>query len=103
RGLFRAGVRARAAVAKNPPLTTRASDPKRRYDPRALRTGRPPIAITERKLHDVELALHGLNPSGRVLRNPTPARLYTDALLRGDGRLADSGPIVSDTGRLTGL
>src|SRR4029453_1632415 len=45
---------------------------------------------------------HGIAPSGEVLRNPTTAQLYTDALLRGDGRLAEGGPLVVDTGRFTG-
>jgi phosphoenolpyruvate carboxykinase (ATP) len=45
---------------------------------------------------------HGIVPSGDVLRNPTTSQLYTDALRRGDGRLAEGGPLVVDTGRFTG-
>jgi phosphoenolpyruvate carboxykinase (ATP) len=48
------------------------------------------------------LERHGIAPSGEVLRNPTTSRLYTDALRRGDGRLAEGGPLVVDTGRFTG-
>ncbi len=48
------------------------------------------------------LERHGIDPSGEVLRNPTTAQLYTDALRRGDGRLAEGGPLVVDTGRFTG-
>ncbi len=48
------------------------------------------------------LERHGIEPSGDVLRNPTTALLYTDALKRGDGRLAEGGPLVVDTGRYTG-
>ena len=48
------------------------------------------------------LESHGIEPSGDVLRNPTTAQLYTDALRRGDGRLAEGGPLVVDTGRFTG-
>ncbi len=48
------------------------------------------------------LERHGIDPSGEVLRNPTTAQLYTDALRRGDGQLADGGPLVVDTGRFTG-
>ena len=48
------------------------------------------------------LERHGLEPIGRVLRNPTTSQLYMHALLRGDGRLAEGGPLVVDTGRFTG-
>jgi phosphoenolpyruvate carboxykinase (ATP) len=45
---------------------------------------------------------HGLTPGGRVYRNPTTALLYTHALERGDGRLAEGGPLAVDTGKHTG-
>ncbi len=48
------------------------------------------------------LERHGIAPTGRVLRNPTTSRLYMDALKRGDGRLAEGGPLAVDTGRFTG-
>jgi phosphoenolpyruvate carboxykinase (ATP) len=48
------------------------------------------------------LERHGIEPSGEVLRNPTTSQLYTEALKRGDGRLAEGGPLVVDTGRFTG-
>ncbi len=48
------------------------------------------------------LERHGLAPTGDVLRNPTTAQLYTDALKRDDGKLAEGGPLVVDTGRFTG-
>jgi len=58
---------------------------------------------TETELHGpVGLADHGLSPSGSVHWNPTTALLYTHALLRGDGKLAEGGPLVVDTGRFTG-
>ena len=60
------------------------------------------MAILEHKLHEVDLSVHGLHPTGAVHRNPTTARLYTDALVNRDGTLADAGPIVFDTGRFTG-
>jgi len=50
----------------------------------------------------IDLALHGLHPEGDVVRNPSVSRLYTDALLRGEARLAEGGPLVVDTGRYTG-
>jgi len=50
----------------------------------------------------VDLAEHGIRTSGRVFRNPTTALLYTHALMRGDGRLAEGGPLAVDTGRHTG-
>jgi len=45
---------------------------------------------------------HGLSPRGRVFRNPTTALLYTHSLVTEEGKLAEGGPIVVDTGRFTG-
>jgi phosphoenolpyruvate carboxykinase (ATP) len=45
---------------------------------------------------------HGLEPEGRVHWNPTTSQLYTHTLLREEGRLAEGGPLVVDTGRHTG-
>ena len=49
---------------------------------------------------EMGLEQHGIEPSGEVLRNPTTSQLYADALRRGDGRLAEGGPLVVDTGTL---
>jgi phosphoenolpyruvate carboxykinase (ATP) len=43
---------------------------------------------------------HGLE--GRVYWNPTTSLLYTHTLIREEGRLAEGGPLVVDTGRHTG-
>src|SRR5437016_10588078 len=45
---------------------------------------------------------HGLEVRGRIYWQPTTSQLYSHALLRGDGRLAEGGPLVVDTGRHTG-
>jgi phosphoenolpyruvate carboxykinase (ATP) len=50
----------------------------------------------------VTLAEHGIESSAPIYRNPTTALLYTHALKRGDGRLAEGGPLAVDTGRFTG-
>src|SRR5881392_4309939 len=50
----------------------------------------------------VDLSEHGITPSGRVYRNPTTSLLYTHALQRGEGRLAEGGPLAVDTGKFTG-
>ncbi|MER3408698.1 MAG: phosphoenolpyruvate carboxykinase (ATP) [Thermoleophilia bacterium] len=50
----------------------------------------------------VSLKIHGIRPRRRVHWNPTVSMLYTHALLRGQGRLAEGGPLVVDTGRFTG-
>jgi phosphoenolpyruvate carboxykinase (ATP) len=50
----------------------------------------------------VDLSAHGIEPSGRVYRNPSTPLLYTHALARGEGRLAEGGSLVVDTGEFTG-
>ena len=50
----------------------------------------------------VDLSAHGINATGRVIRQPTTAMLYEEAIVRGDGRLAEGGPLVVDTGKFTG-
>ncbi len=50
----------------------------------------------------VDLSQHGIRPVGRVRRNPTTALLYTHALERREGVLAEGGPLVVDTGVHTG-
>src|ERR671910_2319013 len=61
-----------------------------------------PMAIIEDVREHVDLAGHGLTPGGRVHYQPTAALLYTHALERRDGRLAEGGSIVVDTGVHTG-
>jgi phosphoenolpyruvate carboxykinase (ATP) len=51
---------------------------------------------------ETPLGLHGLNPEGRIYWQPTTALLYTHALAHGEGRLAEGGALVVDTGRFTG-
>src|SRR4051794_8472849 len=51
---------------------------------------------------EVDLSVHGIAASGRVYRNPSTSLLYTHALRRGDGRLAEGGSLVVDTGAFTG-
>jgi len=58
------------------------------------------MATTE--LSDLDLSQHGLRPGGRVHRNPTTSLLYMHALSRGEGVLAEGGPLVVDTGVHTG-
>jgi phosphoenolpyruvate carboxykinase (ATP) len=50
----------------------------------------------------VDLSTHGIDPAGRVYRNPSTALLYSHALQRGDARLAGGGALVVDTGKFTG-
>jgi phosphoenolpyruvate carboxykinase (ATP) len=48
------------------------------------------------------LAVHGIDPAGAVHWNPSTSQLYTDALTRGEARLAEGGPLAVDTGKHTG-
>jgi phosphoenolpyruvate carboxykinase (ATP) len=50
----------------------------------------------------VDLTAHGIDAAGRVYLQPSTSVLYTHALLRNEGRLAEGGPLVVDTGRHTG-
>jgi phosphoenolpyruvate carboxykinase (ATP) len=60
---------------------------------------RPGMATTESRSG---LAVHGIEASGTVHWNPSTSQLYTDALTRGEGRLAEGGPLAVDTGKHTG-
>jgi phosphoenolpyruvate carboxykinase (ATP) len=60
------------------------------------------MAIIEDVRQHVDLSEHGITPAGRVHYNPTAALLYTHALERRHGRLAEGGPLVVDTGIHTG-
>src|ERR1051325_4753272 len=60
------------------------------------------MAATAQRTEAVLLSEHGLTPRGRVYRNPTTAMLYTHALARSEGVLAEGGPLVVDTGLHTG-
>jgi phosphoenolpyruvate carboxykinase (ATP) len=48
------------------------------------------------------LASHGIEARGRIHWHPTVAQLYMHALERGDGQIAEGGPLVVDTGVHTG-
>jgi phosphoenolpyruvate carboxykinase (ATP) len=50
----------------------------------------------------IDLEAHGIHTTGRMYRNPTTSLLYTHALARGEGRLAEGGPLAVDTGVHTG-
>jgi phosphoenolpyruvate carboxykinase (ATP) len=60
------------------------------------------MAIIEDLRGQVDLSEHGIEAGGTVHHNPTVALLYTHALKRGDGTLAEGGPLVVDTGEHTG-
>ena len=57
------------------------------------------MATTMRK---DRLAEHGIEATGAVHWNPTTSQLYTAALRRGEGRIAEGGPLAVDTGKHTG-
>jgi phosphoenolpyruvate carboxykinase (ATP) len=62
---------------------------------------RTPVTITPVR-GGVDLSAHGLEPSGSIVHQPSTSLLYEHALKRGDGRLAEGGPLVVDTGVHTG-
>src|SRR5919109_4592895 len=71
------------------------------FRPARARNKRP-MAIIEDVRGEVGLTEHGIEPAGTVYSNPTVALLYTHALKRDEGRLAEGGPLVVDTGIHTG-
>jgi len=50
----------------------------------------------------VGLEAVGLTNLGGVLWNPTPATLYEEFVMNGEGVIANGGPIVAETGKYTG-
>src|SRR5919106_662771 len=60
------------------------------------------MAIIEDVGQQIDLDEHGIAPEGRVHHQPTTALLYSHALERREGRLAEGGPLVVDTGVHTG-
>src|SRR5918992_2563549 len=60
------------------------------------------MAIIEDVGQQVDLSEHGMSPRGHVHHRPTTALLYSDTLDRRDGRLAEGGALVVDTGAHTG-
>src|ERR687898_1981014 len=57
------------------------------------------MATTEER---TGLSVHGIEATGTVHWNPSTSQLYTDALARGEGRIAGGGPLAVDTGKHTG-
>ena len=49
-----------------------------------------------------DLSVHGFDPTGHVIWSPTTSVLYEHAVVRGDARIAEGGPLVVDTGMHTG-
>jgi len=50
----------------------------------------------------IDLGEHGIGAGGRVHLHPSTSLLYTHTLRKDEGRLAEGGPLVVDTGRHTG-
>jgi len=50
----------------------------------------------------VDLRIHGITPTGQVVANPSTPMLYEHAVLRGEARIGEGGPMVVDTGSHTG-
>jgi phosphoenolpyruvate carboxykinase (ATP) len=50
----------------------------------------------------LELSEHGIESTAPVYRNPTTALLYTHAIERREGKIAEGGSLAVDTGKFTG-
>jgi phosphoenolpyruvate carboxykinase (ATP) len=62
----------------------------------------PRVATTIGTEGRIDLGEHGIDAGGRVHLRPSISVLYTHTLQRNEGRLAEGGPLVVDTGRHTG-
>ncbi len=60
------------------------------------------MATTTKRTARAGLEQHDIQAGGHVYWRPTTSMLYSHALARGDGRLAEGGPLVVDTGSHTG-
>jgi len=60
------------------------------------------MATTTRLHSSVDLSEHGIDAAGTVHWNPSTSQLYMDAIVRGEGRIAEGGPLAVDTGEHTG-
>jgi phosphoenolpyruvate carboxykinase (ATP) len=60
------------------------------------------VALTIGTEGRIDLGRHGIDAGGRVYVHPSTSVLYTHTLQRNEGRLAEGGPLVVDTGRHTG-
>jgi phosphoenolpyruvate carboxykinase (ATP) len=60
------------------------------------------MATTTERSGRVDLSEHGIRAAGRIHWNPTTSMLYSHALARREGVLAEGGPLVVDTGAHTG-
>src|SRR5919201_472348 len=75
----------------------------RRAHRRAVdREGDGRVATTIGAEGRADLGDHGIDAAGRVYLHPSASLLYTHTLKRDEGRLAEGGPLVVDTGRHTG-
>jgi phosphoenolpyruvate carboxykinase (ATP) len=59
------------------------------------------MTTTTTRIHH-GLDLHGLDPAGIVIWHPSASQLNEHAIRRGDGRIAEGGPLAVDTGTFTG-
>jgi phosphoenolpyruvate carboxykinase (ATP) len=50
----------------------------------------------------VDLSVHGIHATGRIVWNPSTPVLYEHAIGRGEARIAEGGPMAVDTGKHTG-
>jgi phosphoenolpyruvate carboxykinase (ATP) len=66
------------------------------------REGENGVATTIGTEGRIDLGEHGIDAGGRVIVHPSTSVLYTHTLRRKEGRLAEGGPLVVDTGRHTG-
>ena len=89
-------------LRRHDPYDMRAFPPGGALGTTISKRRRTPIAITTDVRGQADLSQHGIHATGRVFHQPTTSLLYMHALARGEGRLAEGGSLVVDTGEHTG-
>ena len=84
------------------PVRTERSTIRREIRPASMTTDMTETSASMNGGSNRDLSVHGLDPSGEVSWNLSPAELYEESLRRGDGEIVHMGSIATVTAPHTG-